>query len=350
MAVVEIAADDEDAFKPITTWVGWRDYVDSPPLSLEPAADSSRWTAEQQLDHHSQFVVMTTPVMTKVSRELQLLLHINRRQRGTARRGLIVSGPPSTGKTTTMMELGRIFELADRRKHPDASVRLPVAFVSVPPASTPKMLVAEFARFLGLPLLRRMNQAEITDLVCAKLSELRTQLVLVDDIHLLDTRTRAGAETSDQIKHLGERIAATFVFAGVDVQDSPLLVGPRGQQIAGRFQLLRNDPLPYGAESQKQVWLELVTDLESALRLHDHRRGTLPRLAAYLHRRTGGVMGTLVSLIRKAAMAAILDGSQRITKESLEQCELDLRAEEQLLAPTVPKPRRSLARPTRSRQ
>ena len=163
------------------------------------------------------------------------------------------------------------------------------------------------------------------------------------------SRTRAGAETSDQIKHLGERIAATFVFAGVDVQDSPLLVGPRGQQIAGRFQLLRNDPLPYGTESQKQVWLELVTDLESALRLHGHHRGTLPRLAAYLHARTGGVMGTLVSLIRKAATAAILDGSQRITKESLERCELDLRAEEQLLAPTVPKPRRSPTRPARSR-
>jgi len=340
MDVAEIAALGEDAFRPVSTWVGWRDYVDAPAPFLTLAADDSSWTVEQQLDYHSQFVVVATPAMRKVSTELQLLLHLNRRQRGTARHGLIVSGPPSTGKTTTLMELGRIFELADRRKHPDAGMRVPVVFVAVPPASTPKMLVSEFARFLGLPLLRRLNQAEITDLVCARLGELRTRLVLVDDIHLLDTRTRSGAETSDQIKHLGERIAATFVFAGVDVQDSPLLVGPRGQQIAGRFQLLRNDPLPYGTEDQRRIWLELVTDLESALRLRDHRQGTLPRQAAYLHRRTAGVMGALVSLIRKTATAAILDGSQRITKRSLEDCELDLRTEERLLAPAAPGPRR----------
>ncbi|WP_235613969.1 hypothetical protein [Streptomyces olivochromogenes] len=37
-----------------------------------------------------------------------------------------------------------------------------------------------------------MNQAQITESVCATLGELRTQLVLVDDIHLLDTRTRSG--------------------------------------------------------------------------------------------------------------------------------------------------------------
>jgi hypothetical protein len=205
------------------------------------------------------------------------------------------------------------------------------------------MLVTEFARFLGLPVLQRMNQAAITDAVCATLCELRTQLVLVDDIHLLDTRTRSGAETSDQIKHLGERIPATFVYAGVDVHDSPLLIGPRGQQLAGRFKLLRNDPLPYGTVAQRDVWEELVRDLEGALRLRNHRPGSLAGQAAYLHRRTAGVIGSLSHLLREAAVTAIMDGTETIKKSLLEDLELDIRAEQQLLAP-VPAQRRATAK------
>ncbi|MDX3354806.1 TniB family NTP-binding protein [Streptomyces sp. ME01-24h] len=321
--------DEEDgtAFQPITTWQGWKAFADTPRLEA-PAAGDAAWTAQALEDYHSRFVVLTTPSMKKVSLQLRRLLVLNRRQQG-ARRGLIVSGPPTTGKTTTLMELGRIFEHTDRRRHPRLKDRLPVAFVSVPPSATPKMLVSEFARFLGIPVHTRMNQAQITDAVCHVLAEKATQLVFVDDVHLLNTRTRAGAETADQMKHLGERVSATFVYAGVDVEHSPLLTGPRGAQIAGRFTLVRNTALPYGTTEQRQVWHELVGDMEEALRLRHHRNGVLEQHAAYLHRRTGGVIGSLSHLIRTAALISLDDGSEKITKKLLADIQLDIRAEQQ---------------------
>jgi len=182
--------------------------------------------------------------MKTVSLALRRLLLLNRKQQGTARRGLILSGPPTTGKTTTLMELGRIFEHTDRRRHPGLKDRLPVTYVSVPPTATPKMLISEFARFLGIPVTSRMNQAQITDAVVHVLCDRATQLVFVDDIHLLNTRTRAGAETSDQIKHLSERIPATFVYAGVDVEHSPLLTGPRGSRSRGGSSCCATLPCP----------------------------------------------------------------------------------------------------------
>ncbi|AZM73523.1 ATP/GTP-binding protein [Streptomyces sp. KPB2] len=318
---------EEGPFLPISIWQGWKDFVGTLRLEAPPADDPS-WNTQDLEDYHSRFVVMTTPSMKKVSLQLRRLLVLNRRQQGTARRGLIVSGPPTTGKTTTLMELGRIFEHTDRRRHPCLKDRLPVAFVSVPPSATPKMLVSEFARFLGIPVHARMNQAQITDAVCHVLAEKATQLVFVDDVHLLNTRTRTGAETADQMKHLGERIAATFVYAGVDVEHSPLLTGPRGAQIAGRFTLLRHTALPYGTDEQRQTWRDLVGDMEVALRLRHHRPGTLERHAEYLHRRTAGVMGSLSHLIRAAALASIEDGSQRITKKLLADVHLDVRAQE----------------------
>ncbi|MGW1626145.1 hypothetical protein [Streptomyces sp. NPDC002172] len=61
-----------------------------------------------------------------------------------------------------------------------------------------------------------------------------------------------------------------------------------------------------------------------------HRRppGTLPHHAAYLHQRTADRIGSLARLIRQAAIAAICDGTERITKKTLAAIHLDQLAEE----------------------
>ncbi|MER6504611.1 ATP/GTP-binding protein, partial [Streptomyces sp. NPDC001455] len=51
--------------------------------------------------------------------------------------------------------------------------------------------------------------------------------------------------------------------------------------------------------------------------------GTLAHHAAYLHPRTAGRIGSLTRLIRQAAITAICDGTERITKQSLDQVRLD---------------------------
>ncbi|MET7549747.1 TniB family NTP-binding protein [Streptomyces sp. NPDC005479] len=336
------ATAQHSTFNPLTTWDGWQQFVDTP---VAPArdADDQGWTMEQREDYHARFVVLKTPAMDAISAAVRRLLLLNRGQQGGARRGLIISGPATTGKTTAMQQLGRTVELADRRRHPGCDGRLPVLFITVPPSSTPKMLISEFARFLGLPALERMNQIQITNAVCELLCEMGTQLVLVDDVHLMDTRSRAGAETSDQLKYLGERIPATFVYSGIDVETSPLLTGVRGSQLAGRFKIVRNQPLRYGSPADKQIWHDLVHGMASALRLRHYRLGTLVTHAAYLHARTGGRMGSLSHLIREAALVSLMDGTEKITKKLLEQIELDTAAEQRSRAPQrhrVPSPRR----------
>ncbi|MFC9622771.1 hypothetical protein ACFTXM_23185 [Streptomyces sp. NPDC056930] len=67
--------------------------------------------------------------------------------------------------------------------------------------------------------------------------------------------------------------------------------------------------------------------VEAALDLRAHRAGTLARHTAYLHQRTAGRNGSLTRLIRQAAITSILDGTERITKTSLEAIRLDYLAE-----------------------
>jgi hypothetical protein len=69
--------------------------------------------------------------ITAVAEEL-----LDRNETG-ARRGMIVSGPQTSGKTTAIKELGRTHELRVRSRYPGQD-RIPVVYVATPPKGSPK--------------------------------------------------------------------------------------------------------------------------------------------------------------------------------------------------------------------
>ncbi len=327
---------DTDHF-PLTTREGWQQFTDTEPTEpkllsgsdLGLLGDADRMTYDHdRADYHSRLIVVATPVIKQVYATGRRLVLLNRHQI-SARRGLIVTGAAGTGKTTAVTQLGRNHELLLRHRLGRQAVtgRMPVVYVTVPPAATPKMLASEFARFAGVPVRRSQNQADITNSVCDVLARLGVDLVLVDEIHNLNLATRVGADASDQLKYLAERIPATFIYAGVNVEGSGLFAGTRGQQIAGRFGVITCQAFPYGTAAQRQQWQALIATLEQSLRLHRHQPGQLLRLDAYLHERTDGMIGSLSHLIRGAAVEAILDGTEKITQETLDRVGLDHAAE-----------------------
>lgn len=329
-------ADHDDDHNPLTTKDGWKRFVDNAPscpqmLSLKDfkALGEENLLAynEPRLDYHSRLVIVATPTVRDVFTTGRRLVLLNRHQI-SGRRGLIVTGQAGTGKTTAIAQLGRNHELLVRKRlGPAAAGRLPVVYVTVPPRATPKMLAIEFARFLGIPVFRQETQTSITNAVCDLLIKMRVELALVDEIHNLNLATQAGAEASDQLKYLSERIPATFVLAGIDVAASGLFAGVRGQQIAGRYTVTDTEPFAYGTGAQRQNWRNLVASLEDALRLHRHKPGSLVKLDGYLHERTDGAIGSLSQLIRGASIEAIISGSEAITRKTLDTIEVDQAAE-----------------------
>ena len=67
--------------------------------------------------------------------------------------------------------------------------------------------------------------------------------------------------------------------------------------------------------------------MDAALRLHHHQPGSLVTLEDYLYRRSGGMIGSLSQLIRGAAILAIEDGSEQITRDLLKAVPVDYAAE-----------------------
>ena len=135
--------------------------------------------------------------------------------------------------------------------------------------------------------------------------------------------TRHGAEASDTLKYFAERLPVTFAYAGIRVERAGLLSGTRGEQIAGRFSMTRTGPFGRG-----QQWESLIAALEDSLRLHHHSDGTLVELASYLHSRSGGMIGSLLRLVCSAAVQAVLDGSEAITKATLESIPVDIASDD----------------------
>jgi hypothetical protein len=198
------------------------------------------------------------------------------------------------------------------------------------------MLAIEFTRFFGLEFASRTNLPDVVNAVCITAAHTGVELVLVDEIHNLNLATRSGAEVSDQLKYFAERLPATFVYAGIEVEAQGLFAGVRGRQIAGRFTLIASTPFAYGTAEQRAAWRSLVSTLEGMLRLHGHRLGTLVALDEYLYQRTSGMIGSLSQLLRGAAILAIEDGTEQITRELLDIVPVDYAAER---ANVVPRPR-----------
>ena len=73
-------------------------------------------------------------------------------------------------------------------------------------------------------------------------------------------------------------------------------------------------------------WRQLVAAMEGTLRLHRHEPGSLVAQARYLHRRTGGMIGSLDHLIRASAIQAMLDGTEHITREAMDDILIDYAA------------------------
>jgi len=206
--------------EPTTTLSGWQQFVDAAPAAFDLLPDAA-WASlaagsraaydEARISYHSELVVVATSTLREVTRQGRLLTLLNRREI-SARRGLIVSGLPATGKSTALKQLGRTHELMVRERYPGTG-RIPVVYVTTPPRGSPRKLAMEFARFLGLPPVRRgQNTTDIADAVCQVLIDSRVDLVLVDEIHNLNLATSAGEDMSDHLKYFTEHLPATILL------------------------------------------------------------------------------------------------------------------------------------------
>lgn len=317
----------------------WREFVAR--QAVEPPALTSIQLKKMAATERSAYddarfawlgsdVVLATHDTEALTRQTRIIMRRNTGCTGTARRGIAMSGSPGLGKSTAALLIGKLHEKSMRKTagRENDTTYAPVIYVVVPPGTTPKMMMLAFANFLGLLTPSKMTAQDLAERVIGVLRYLGTSLVIVDEVHNLRTNHQAGNDAASALKVFSERLDATFIYAGIDLLHSDLFSGDMGRQIKGRMIVHEMRPYSNGTADERIAWTELVLGIEELLPLSAHSNGTLGELAPYLYDRTGGSIGSLRALLSDAAIAAIDDGTEAITRALLDTVATDRASEE----------------------
>lgn len=143
------------------------------------------------------------------------------------------------------------------------------------------------------------------------LAALRPKVLIFDEFH-------------NALRGRPRDIEAVFAFLrriGRQYDISPVLVGEvtvydhicATSEMASRFDLF---PLPRW--SYGEAYLSLLDSLEAALPLARSSDLSAKRLAQHIHGLSEGLIGEVVTILSKAAIAAIQSGSERITRSGID--------------------------------
>lgn len=96
---------------------------------------------------------------------------------------------------------------------------VPVIYITMPTGQHPKALPSELLYFLGAPHGARDSETVLTHQACQLMTDLKTSLVLIDEVHEIDRSRASHAQQSDQLKYFMDHVPATFVLAGIKVEN-----------------------------------------------------------------------------------------------------------------------------------
>jgi hypothetical protein len=150
---------------------------------------------------------------------------------------------------------------------------------------------------------------------------------VVDELHNLLGRSQGNKDAVDMLKSLHNQVAATFLYAGIRVEN--LLSGERGEQIGARFSHVPIRRYNLSSLDDVRAWKTFIKLYEDQLPLRHHERGTLVAEHKYLFERTAGSIGSLTRLLTGATIVAIQDDKnpESITRDLLDSQKVDLVAE-----------------------
>jgi Bacterial TniB protein len=321
-----------------TNYREWRDHVDYKPVRPRPLTlsqlhgltkpERDAYDLERRAWISAETLIRTTDMKAIFEHYLDSRDETLAPGQGTSRSGVVISGNSYMGKSSTLMRICRKHERDSRAQRPsvpgveDPTEFMPVVYFNLPATLTPKALMLSLAAWMGLPLPRSTTSGRATEVVRDYLKAHGTTLVAIDELHKVRSQTKDGGDTVNALKGFQESVPAVFLYAGVNITKSQLMRDPA---LADQF-LRRNVvytmrgfsyPAGKGGCERRAEWEDLLAKMEQLIPLADQRPGDLPELAADLASVTKCSIGSLRSLLRKAANRAIRSGTERITPEIL---------------------------------
>ncbi|MCE7010073.1 TniB family NTP-binding protein [Kibdelosporangium philippinense] len=317
---------------------GWRRFVDTPPRTRPESLTASallRLGDDARLDYdearhdwHANFGTIATPQLAAVRDELELIVASNRQDPDRVRGAAVIDGQPGLGKTTIANLFGRDFDRAARRRHgpltDTGDERIPVFRVGLTSNTTLRTLNKMICEFYAHPGAARGTAAQLATYALDCVLQCQTRVGIIDDIHFIDQHSKDGLAVSNHLKWLANELPITFIYAGVGLSERRFFEeGLSGPSVALAQSARRWTRLDVGPFDRGQHWQALLKAIEKQLVLVHGHPGQLARLADYLFTRTGGHIGSLITLITRGCFKAIKTGDEKLSRDLLDTVRID---------------------------
>jgi len=238
---------------------------------------------------------------TDILEELQFILN---HPRGDRPSGMAIIGDSNNGKTKILKSFinsNQTIRFEDR-----ANVR--ILDIEAPPVPSLPQLYAKILNRIGDPRAEKGVASMRLERLIILLTRLEVECLVVDEIH----NVLAGSPVQQRaflnmLKHISNELKSPVIIAGTNKVDT--VVGT-DYQVQSRYPIYR---LPLW-EPNKEMG-EFLVRLEATLPLRNESR--IWEWTGELYQLSGGVIGNIVGIVRRAAYEAIKSGSDKITLKSL---------------------------------
>ncbi len=275
-------------------------------IAALPAAGRRRYDQARAI-WHANLGPIRTPQIDAVFEALEEICGSNLQDGDKVRPAAVLDALPGLGKTTAALAFGR--------------------------HTTMRSLNAMLCRFYGLP--ERGNADLLAHRAAECVTNCKTRLIIVDDVHFLDVTRRDGREVANHFKWLSNVFPVTFLFVGVGLRARGLLdEGLTGadaaySQTARRWNVLTIDPFEIRTRAGQRAWRQLLLGIERDLVLAGSWRGMIARdLAEYVFTRSSGHFASLMSLVSRGCYRAVRTGAESLTAAVLDAVRIDQAAED----------------------
>ncbi|PPJ26494.1 TniB family NTP-binding protein [Nocardia nova] len=295
-------------------------------------ADAREDYNDSRFDWHANFGTIATPQLSTVREELELIIDSNRQDADRVRGAAVIDGLPGLGKTTIVNQFGRDHHRKALRRYgpvtDSGDEHIPVFRVGLTSNTTLRQLNNMICQFYGHPGTDNGNAAKLGAYALDCVLSCSTSIGIIDDVHFINHTSKDGLAVSNHLKWLANELPVTFIYAGVGLAERRFfqegLAGPASAFAQSGRRWTR---LEVGFFAQDEQWTALVKAIDRQLVLARWKPGQLSNLTEYLFTRTGGHIGSLMTLVNRGTVKAIRSGGEAITRGLLDTIRIDETAE-----------------------